>query len=157
MVQSINTKSELVVEGTAFMGMPTYGKIMIGDKGFEFFNEKNVRDFYQIPWNEIDLVIASVIFKGKWIPRFAIKTKKNGTYTFAARDPKRVLRAIRNHFPADKIVQSLTFWQVIKRAFRRKKWVMPAHHPFFDNKKKQLVSACVTCWKRAAFWIVRSL
>ena len=74
MVQSINTKSELVVEGTAFMGMPTYGKIMIGDKGFEFFNEKNVRDFYQIPWNEIDLVIASVIFKGKWIPRFAIKT-----------------------------------------------------------------------------------
>ncbi|MDN6608522.1 MAG: DUF956 family protein, partial [Lacticaseibacillus paracasei] len=23
--------------------------------------------------------------------------------------------------PADKIVQSLTFWQVIKRAFRRKK------------------------------------
>ncbi|EPC71182.1 hypothetical protein Lpp126_15744 [Lacticaseibacillus paracasei subsp. paracasei Lpp126] len=40
MVQSINTKSELVVEGTAFMGMPTYGKIMIGDKGFEFFNEK---------------------------------------------------------------------------------------------------------------------
>ncbi|MCT2892576.1 DUF956 domain-containing protein, partial [Lacticaseibacillus paracasei] len=30
-------------------------------------------------------------------------------------------RAIRNHFPADKIVQSLTFWQVIKRAFRRKK------------------------------------
>ena len=121
MVQSINTKSELVVEGTAFMGMPTYGKIMIGDKGFEFFNEKNVRDFYQIPWNEIDLVIASVIFKGKWIPRFAIKTKKNGTYTFAARDPKRVLRAIRNHFPADKIVQSLTFWQVINRAFRRKK------------------------------------
>ncbi len=40
MVQSINTKSELVIEGTAFMGMPAYGKIMIGDKGFEFFNEK---------------------------------------------------------------------------------------------------------------------
>ena len=71
MVQSINTKSELVIEGTAFMGMPAYGKIMIGDKGFEFFNEKNVRDFYQIPWNEVDWVIASVIFKGKWIPRFA--------------------------------------------------------------------------------------
>ena len=121
MVQSINTKSELVIEGTAFMGMPAYGKIMIGDKGFEFFNEKNVRDFYQIPWNEVDWVIASVIFKGKWIPRFAINTKKNGTYTFAAKDPKRVLRAIRVHIPAERIVKSLTFWQVVKRAFTRKK------------------------------------
>lgn len=49
MVQSINTKSELVVEGTAFMGMPTYGKIMIGDKGFEFFNEKKRARFLSDP------------------------------------------------------------------------------------------------------------
>ena len=55
MVQSINTKSELVVEGTAFMGMPTYGKIMIGDKGFEFFNEKNVRDFYPVSYTHLTL------------------------------------------------------------------------------------------------------
>ncbi|WP_155279591.1 DUF956 family protein, partial [Lacticaseibacillus rhamnosus] len=44
-----------------------------------------------------------------------------GTYTFAAKDPKRVLRAIRVHIPAERIVKSLTFWQVVKRAFTRKK------------------------------------
>lgn len=36
MVQSINTKVDLVIEGTSHMGLTDYGKIMIGDKGFEF-------------------------------------------------------------------------------------------------------------------------
>lgn len=49
---------------------------MIGDKGFEFFNEQNVENYIQIPWQEIEYVVVSIIFKGKWIPRFAIQTKK---------------------------------------------------------------------------------
>ena len=43
MVQSINTKVDLVIEGTSHMGLTDYGKIMIGDKGFEFFNDRDVR------------------------------------------------------------------------------------------------------------------
>ena len=62
MVQSINTKVELVQKGTSFAGMTDYGQIMIGDKGFEFFNERNVEKFIQIPWKEIEYVIVSVIF-----------------------------------------------------------------------------------------------
>lgn len=115
MVQSINTKVDLVVNATSFLGMSDYGKIMIGDKGFEFFDDRNVSNFIQIPWEEVTYVVASIMFKGKWIPRFAIKTKKNGTYTFSARDPKKVLRAIRVYIDADKIVQSLSFFDVIKR------------------------------------------
>ena len=64
--------------GTSYMGLSDYGKIMIGDKGFEFFNDRDVRKYIQIPWEEVDVVIASVMFKGKWIPRFALRTKKNG-------------------------------------------------------------------------------
>lgn len=120
MVQSINTKVDLVMEATSHIGIAEYGKIMIGDKGFEFFNSRDARKFIQIPWEEVDNVIASVMFKGKWIPRYAIKTKRNGTFTFSSKDPKRVLRSIREYVDPNRMVQSLSFFDVIKRAFKSK-------------------------------------
>ena len=39
--QSQNTKAEFVDKATSFIGMATYGQIMIGDKAFEFYNSKN--------------------------------------------------------------------------------------------------------------------
>ena len=76
MAQSINTRVDVVVEATSYQGLTNYGKIMVGDKGFEFFNTRNVNDYIQIPWEEVDYVIASVMFKGKKIPRYAIQTKE---------------------------------------------------------------------------------
>ena len=38
MAQSINTRVDVVVEATSYQGLTNYGKIMVGDKGFEFFN-----------------------------------------------------------------------------------------------------------------------
>lgn len=125
MVQSINTKVDLIMAGTSYMGLSDYGKIMIGDKGFEFFNDRDVRKYIQIPWEEVDVIIASVMFKGKWIPRFALRTKKNGMFTFSAKNSKEVLRAIREYVPADRMVRSLTFFQVIKRNLKN----------LFKNKK----------------------
>ena len=118
MVQSLNTKVDLVIDATAFTGLADYGKIMIGDKGFEFYNSRDTHKFIQIPWEEVDYVIASIMFKGKWIPRYAIKTKKNGNYTFASRDTKKVLRAIRNYVNPDHMVRSLSFFQVVNRGLK---------------------------------------
>lgn len=115
MVQSLNTKVDLVIDSTSFAGFSNYGKVMIGDKGFEFYNSRDARKFIQIPWNEIDYVIASVLLKGKWIPRYAIQTKKNGTYIFSSKDTKRVLRAIRKYVDPNHMVSSLSFFDVIKR------------------------------------------
>ena len=124
MVQSINTKVDLVIDATAFTGLTDYGKIMIGDRGFEFYHARDTRKFVQIPWEEIDYVIASVMFKGKLIPRYAIQTKKNGTYTFSSKEPKKVLRAIRKYVDPSRMVQSLSFFDVVKRGvksiFKRK-------------------------------------
>ncbi|MDT2595538.1 DUF956 family protein [Enterococcus dongliensis] len=120
MVQSINTKVDLTIDATSYLGVADYGKIMIGDKGFEFFNNRDARKFVQIPWEEVDYVVASVVFKGKWIPRYAIQTKKNGTYSFASKEPKKVLRAIREHVDPDHMVRSLGFFDVIKRGVRNK-------------------------------------
>ncbi|HCW53326.1 MAG TPA: DUF956 domain-containing protein, partial [Clostridium sp.] len=88
------------------------------DKGFEFYDSRDVKNYIQIPWEEVDYVIVSVMFKGKWIPRYAIRTKKNGTYTFASKDPKRVLRAVRNYVDPNRIVSSLSFFDVVKRSVK---------------------------------------
>ncbi|MGH1845483.1 DUF956 family protein [Enterococcus gilvus] len=120
MVQSINTKVDLTIDATSYLGVADYGKIMIGDKGFEFFNNRDARKFVQIPWEEVDYVVASVVFKGKWIPRYAIQTKKNGTYSFASKEPKKVLRAIREYVDPDHMVRSLGFLDVVKRGLRGK-------------------------------------
>ena len=54
MAQSLNTKVDLVMDATSFHGMNNYGKIMIGDRGFEYYNEKKMNDYIQIPWEEVD-------------------------------------------------------------------------------------------------------
>ncbi|WP_080872012.1 DUF956 family protein [Oceanobacillus timonensis] len=115
MVQSINTKVDLVIEATSHTGVSDYGKIMIGDKGFEFFNKRDVRKYIQIPWEEVDYVIASVMFKGKWIPRYAIQTKQNGTFSFSSKNSKKVLRSIREYVDPNRLVQSLSAVDVMKR------------------------------------------
>ncbi|EPC8411221.1 DUF956 family protein [Bacillus thuringiensis] len=118
MVQSINTKVDLVIDATAFTGLTDYGKIMVGDKGFEFYNSRDTRKFFQIPWEEVDYVIASVMFKGKWIPRYAIETKRNGIFTFSSKEPKEVLRAIRKYIDPGHMALSLSFFDVIKRGLK---------------------------------------
>lgn len=118
MVQSLNTKVDLVMDSTAFTGVSDYGKVMIGDKSFEFYNSRDSRKYIQIPWEEVECVIVSVLLKGKWIPRYAIKTKKNGTYTFASKETKKVLRTIRNYVGAENVVRSLSFFEVVKRGIK---------------------------------------
>ncbi|MHC5249600.1 DUF956 family protein [Enterococcus sp. LJL90] len=120
MVQSLNTKVDLTIDGQSFMGMNNYGKIMVGDNAFEYYDTRDSRKFIQIPWEEVDVVIASVIFKGKWIPRYAIRTKQNGLFTFASKDPKKVLRAIREYVPAEHMVRSLGFFQVLNRSLKNR-------------------------------------
>lgn len=121
MVKSLNTTVDLVIKGTSFMILPDYGQIMIGDKAFEFYHNRDSRKYIQIPWEEVDYVTASVLFGGRWIPRYAIQTKHNGIFTFASKNPKKVLRAIRVYVDSKKMVRSLGFFGVIKRAFSRKK------------------------------------
>lgn len=115
MAQSMNTKVDLVVKGTSFHGLTTYGKIMVGDRAFEFYNERNVNDYIQIPWEEVDHVSASVMFKGKYIPRFAIHVKDDRAFSFAAKEPKKLLRAMNQYIPGDRMLKSLTIPQVVTR------------------------------------------
>ncbi|KRM05826.1 MAG: DUF956 family protein [Liquorilactobacillus ghanensis] len=130
MVQSLNTKVELVMDSTSFLGLSDYGKVMIGDRAFEFYNSRDKSKYIQIPWEEIDYVEAASVLKGRWIPRYAINTKKNGRYMFSSRHPKEVLRSIRDHLGPNKMFHSLTFFQIIMRGLKVSKdnWVKKHHH-----------------------------
>lgn len=118
MIRSLNTKVDLTIKGISYLKMGNYGKIMIGDNAFEFYNDINIRNYIQIPWNEVDYIMASVMFKGKFIPRFAIVTKKNGILSFSSRDNKKVLKTINKYIDSNKIVRSLSFFDVIRRGIR---------------------------------------
>lgn len=124
MVQSLNTKVDFTIKATSHMGLTTYGNIMIGDRAFEFYNERKVSDYIQVPWEEIEYIAASLLFKGKKISRFVIVTKDSGKYTFSSRDNKALLRAVRQYVDPLKMVRSLSFLDVIKRGvkalFKRK-------------------------------------
>lgn len=113
MIQSLNKTVDLVEKGQFLTGIPTYGKIMIGDAGFEYYNDANVADYIQIPWDQVDHVAASVLFN-KTIPRFAIFTKHNGAFTFSSRDNKKVLRTVNKYIDSKNLVRSLSFFDVIK-------------------------------------------
>lgn len=117
MVQSQNKEVDLSIKARCLNGFTSDGDIMIGDKAFEYYNEKNLEDYIQIPYKEISFVSASVLF-GKKINRFAIHTKKNGNFIFTSRDNKKVLRALNNYIDSNKLRRSLSFFEVIKRGFK---------------------------------------
>ena len=113
-------------KATSFHGLGTYGTVMLGNKAFEFYNEKNPEDYIQIPWDQINYVAASVLYGGKKIARFAIFIKGSESgFSFSTRDNKATLRAMREHVPEDRLLRSLNFFEVIKQGvlslFRKKR------------------------------------
>ena len=111
MAQSMNNSVDLNIKATSFHGMGTYGDVLVGNKAFEFYNERNPEDYIQIPWEEIDYISAEVI--GKKITRFAIFIKQGGHFSFSTRDNKKTLRAVREYVPEDRLLRSKSFFQVI--------------------------------------------
>lgn len=120
MPQSLNTRADFVIKGTYLGGLDAYGQIMIGDKAFEFYNDRNVGQYVQIPWEKIDYIAASVYFN-RYIPRFVIRTTDNVMYTFAARDSRKLLTRCKKYVPEDRLVRSLTLMQTIRRRLKKPK------------------------------------
>lgn len=114
MAQSLNTKVDLSIPATSYSGLSNYGKVLVGDKAFEFYNDKNVNDYIQITWQEIDYISASVLW-GKHINRFVIFTKRNGRYSFSSRNNKLLLKTMCQYIPIENMFKSDTFLKVIKR------------------------------------------
>lgn len=120
MAQSLNTTADFVCDGTAFTGFAHYGEIMVGDRAFEFYYEGNPNRNIQIPWEDITMVSAVILFKGKWIPRIGITTKTAGAIMFAAKEPKKLLKAISRHVDRSIMYRSWTFFETIRKRLAQK-------------------------------------
>lgn len=125
MAQSMNSEVELTIPATSYHGIGTYGTMMVGNKALEFYNERNVEDYIQIPWEEIDHIAGEVV--GKKITRFAVFIKQGGHFSFSTRDNKETLRAMQKHVDPDCMVRSQTFFDVIRLGVRRVGRILTGH------------------------------
>lgn len=109
---SQNDQVEYEVKAQSFLGLGSFGFMQVGNKALEYYNEKNAKDYIQIPWTEVDYISASVV--GKKINRWVVFTLHNGHYAFSTRDNKATLRAIREYVPADRLLRSQNMVDVAK-------------------------------------------
>ena len=119
MAQSQNSTVDLATPATCLMGLTSHGNVMVGNKAFEYYNERNPEDYIQIPWDEVDYIAAEVLSGTKKITRFAIFTKDNGHFTFSTRDDGGTLRAVRKYVDEDKLVRSPDFIDVTAKGAKR--------------------------------------
>ena len=117
MVVSLNTKAIYKTKANLFNGGFGYtnGDILIGDRAFEFYNRQNPESYLQIPWEEIKLVRAHVMFKGKFIRAY---TNSSQTFQFVSKDSGRTLKVMREFIGNDKIVKTeplISFKKLFKR------------------------------------------
>ncbi|MCU9533001.1 DUF956 family protein [Streptococcus sp. CSL10205-OR2] len=120
MVQSLNKTIFLKSSGVSYLGLGgKVGKFLIGDKAIEFYNDNNVGDYIQIPWENIDTIGANVF--GKKVSRhFEIFTDK-GKFLFASKDSGKILKLAREQIGNEKIVKLPTLLQKIGSLFAKKK------------------------------------
>ena len=117
-VQSLNSVAEFSCSGVSYHGItPTVGKIMLGDKGFEYYNDKNIQDFIQIPWGNIEQAGANV--HGRRVSRhFEIYTD-SGKFLFSSKQSGKILKIIREHIGNENVIRLRTMIQVIIFRFKK--------------------------------------
>ncbi|MBP2623531.1 DUF956 family protein [Streptococcus oricebi] len=117
MAQSQNKKVEFQTTGVSYLGLGNkVGKFLLGDRAIEFYADRNVEDYVQIPWISIEKIGANV--SGKKISRhFEIYTDK-GRFLFASKDAGKILKIAREHVGNEKVVKLPTLLQMIGRFFK---------------------------------------
>lgn len=125
MAQSLNTKVDFTTSAIAYLGFAEYGKIMIGDKAFEFFNDTNVEKNMQFPWSSIKRVEGDVSVSRngnvKIGRQFIIVFRNEQKVRFAAKESGTVLKYIRQYIGNEKVVRQKGFSDKFLGLFRRKK------------------------------------
>ncbi|MCS4488242.1 DUF956 family protein [Streptococcus sciuri] len=120
MVQSLNSTVELTTTGVSYLAMGNkVGKFLLGNKGLEFYNDKNVNDYIQIPWNSINKIGANLT--GRNISRHFEVYTNQGKFLFASKDSGKILKIARQHIGDEKVIRLPTLIQTIVAKLRRKK------------------------------------
>ncbi|GHU36149.1 hypothetical protein FACS1894192_02150 [Bacilli bacterium] len=128
MVKSLNTQVILTTQAISYLTIgANYGKLLIGDKAFEFFNDVNVADFIQIPWESIHHVEGVVTRQNKISRQFIIvlnrqgNSKRQNHLRFSSKDAGKVLKLVREHIGNDKVVKAPTLVSKVKKLLTKRK------------------------------------
>ncbi len=119
MAQSQNKKVLLQTTGVSYLSMGgNVGKFLVGDVAFEFYNDRNVEDYIQIPWTSIDKIGANV--SGKKVSRHFEIFTDSGKFLFASKDSGKILKIAREKVGNDKVVKLPTLWQTLIHKLRKR-------------------------------------
>lgn len=125
MAQSLNTKVDLTTDALSYLGFSQYGKVMIGDTAFEFFNERNVESNMQFPWKSIERVEGNISksFRGHATVgrHFSIVLHNGKKIHFSSKDAGKILKFAREYLGNDKVVKAPRFhFSNFKNVFKRR-------------------------------------
>ena len=123
MAQSLNKIIDLQTTGTSYLSIQgKVGKFLVGDQALEFYSDRNIEDYIQIPWISVNQIGANVS-RRKVSRHFEVFTDQ-GKFLFASKDSGKILKIAREKLGNDKVVKlpSLlqTIGQKIKNLFAKK-------------------------------------
>jgi len=121
MVQSLNTRADLTAEAIAYLGFPKYGQVMMGDKAFEFYNEKNTADTMSFPWASVKRVEAYVSHSGKIDKNFYIVLNNNKKIRFNSIESGKILKLFREQIGNEKVTRISSLTSSFLNVFKKKK------------------------------------
>lgn len=119
MTPALNTQIKLIVKANSLINpiSPKKGMLSLGDKGIEFL-ATNGLGFIQIPWKNIVVVKAHVLFGGRYIRGFDIYTDDKQMLSFVTSDTKEALIIMRDYLGSEKLRQAK---HNLKGLFRKNK------------------------------------
>lgn len=118
MVESLNTVHDQVVDAVFISGFSKYGQIMVGDRAFEFFKNRNPEDHLAFRWPEIEKIEVEV--HGEKVGRFFTLILANKQkLRFSSNHTGVLMRTIRDCIGDEKIVKAPTFGKTLKTLLRK--------------------------------------
>ncbi len=112
MAQSLNKTISLQTTGTSYLSISgKVGKFLVGDQALEFYSDRNVEDYIQIPWSSVKQIGANV--SGRKVSRHFEVFTDQGKFLFASKDSGAILKIARKKLGNDKVVKLPTLVQTI--------------------------------------------
>ena len=117
MAQSLNKVVDLQTTGTSYLAIQgKVGKFLVGDQALEFYSDRNIEDYIQIPWTSINQIGANV--SGRKISRHFEVFTDQGKFLFASKDSGKILKIAREKIGNEKVVKLPTLLQIIGRKIK---------------------------------------
>ena len=93
MAQSLNKVVDLQTTGTSYLSIQgKVGKFLVGDQALEFYSDRNIEDYIQIPWSSVNQIGANV--SGRKVSRHFEVFTDQGKFLLPQKTPEKFLKLL---------------------------------------------------------------